>query len=239
MTPLLFFFAACAVFAGSAVYGSIGFGFAFVVIPVISVLDPTLLPPLVWLLGMPFALALLRRERKHADLASAGHILTGKLVGTPVGAWLLTLVPSGSLAVLFAGVLLLAASLTVIDRRTTRASRLTLVSVGLISGVMGTAAALGGPPLALGLRGMTPPAFRATLAACFVLGDLMSLVGLLVLGLVEWRHLYWALGLVPAMGCGYLMSSRIIRSVDARRLRIAVLMFAIASSVLVLVAAIL
>jgi len=108
MTSISFLLSALAVLVGSAVYGSLGFGFAFVVIPVLSRVDPTMLPPTLWLLGIPFAVALLRREPGHADVPRAAYITAGKLVGTPVGAALITLVPKGRLDLVFAVALLAA-----------------------------------------------------------------------------------------------------------------------------------
>ncbi|HKZ25785.1 MAG TPA: sulfite exporter TauE/SafE family protein [Acidimicrobiia bacterium] len=235
MTSISFLLSALAVLVGSAVYGSLGFGFAFVVIPVLSRVDPTMLPPTLWLLGIPFAVALLRREPGHADVPRAAYITAGKLVGTPVGAALITLVPKGRLDLVFAVALLAATGLTAIHREASPTARRMLLSAGVVSGVMGTAAALGGPPLTLALRGLSPQRFRATLAVCFVVGDLMSLVAMWLFGNLQWRHLTFAAVLAPVMVGGYFLSSRIIRRVDARHLRQAVLTFAVVSSILALV----
>ena len=234
MTSISFLFSAVAVFVGSAIYGSLGFGFAFVVIPVLSRVDPTILPPTLWLLGIPFAVALLFREPGHADLPTAAHITAGKLVGTPVGALLITLVPRERLDLLFAVALLVATSLIAIDRRTSPVTRPILLSAGIVSGVMGTAAALGGPPLTLALRGLPPQRFRTTLAVCFVVGDLMSLVAMWLFGYVQWRHLTFAAALSPMMVGGYFLSSGIIRRVHVGHLHRAVLTFAVVSSILAL-----
>ena len=237
MSLFEFSLAAAAVFVGAAIWGSLGFGFAFVVIPVISVLDPSLLPPVVWLLGMPFAFAMLRRERQHLEVKTARTLLIGKLVGTPLGVWLLAAVPADNLGIMFAVALLAAVAISAIDRRTVPHRTGVLFSIGGVSGVMGTAAALGGPPLALGLRSMMPSGFRATLAMCFVLGDLMSLLGIVVAGIFRLEHLAMAAAFAPPMMIGFLLSGRVINFTRPNVLRVAVLIFAALSSIRALVIA--
>jgi uncharacterized protein len=99
-----------AVLVGAVVQGSVGFGLALVVVPVLALIRPELLPAVVLLLTTPMATLMVVREWRSADVAGLLPILGGRVLGTLGGVGLLALVPSGFLSVLF-GALVLAAVL--------------------------------------------------------------------------------------------------------------------------------
>ena len=74
--------------------------------------------------------------------------------------------------------------------------------MGLVSGTMGTITSVGAPPLALVYQGRDPVASRATLAAFFALGCLVSLAGLFGSGLAGTSDVALALAMVPPMVFG-------------------------------------
>lgn len=230
-----------AVLLGMAVYGTLGFGLAFVVIPLVAAVQPAALPPLIWFLGVPFAVLMVAREHTAVDVRSFAAVTAGKVLGTPLGALLLVDLPRDLLRPLLASLLIAAAGLVAAGRGKAvgavsgPGNAVARVLAGFASGVMGTAAALGGPPLALSLRDHEPASFRATLAMCFVVGDAMSLLALSVAGQVHWWQVRLAVELVPAMLLGFALSRYTIRRVNAGLLRLAVLAFACASATLVLV----
>ncbi len=97
---------------------------------------------------------------------------------------------------------------------------------GIASGVTSTAAAIGGPPLALIYQGRSGAELRSTLAISFVVGIVMSLAGLALAGKVEGWHLVLALQLLPGLLVGLWASRWVVERLDERWLRPAVLTFA-------------
>src|SRR6185295_16980294 len=122
------------------------------------------------------------------------------------------------MALLFGGLVLVAVAMT-LSGVTFRPGPKTLVFAGLISGFMGTIASIGGPPMALVYQGADGPKVRATLAAYFLVGVVMSLIGLLLVGRFNSFELKWSLLLLPGIVLGFLLSAHGARYIDRERQR--------------------
>jgi uncharacterized membrane protein YfcA len=146
---------------------------------------------------------------------------------------LLVVAPKGYLSV-FTGLLILAA-LGSFFRPDFKVNDGTRLAGGLASGVVGTVAALGGTPLALVYQDRSGAELRSTLASSFILGIVMSLVGLALAGKVEGRHAVLALQLLPGMLAGLWASRWVVERLDERWLRPAVLAFAAVAGVVIVV----
>ena len=90
---------------------------------------------------------------------------------------------------------------------------------------MGTATSIGGPPLALLYQHHEGPVLRATLAATFALGTVVSVLGLALAGVIEGWQVVLALALAPGTLLGVLASNRLVGRLDGAWLRPAVLLF--------------
>jgi uncharacterized membrane protein YfcA len=99
-------------------------------------------------------------------------------------------------------------------------------TAGLTAGIMGTAAGVDGPPLALLYQHHHGEAIRATLAACFVLGTLMSAAALAIAGEIGADQLWFSLAMLPALVVGLVASTWGARHLRGRSLRPFVLAFA-------------
>ena len=223
-----------AVLVGAVVQGSVGFGLALVVVPVLALIRPEVLPAVVLLLTMPMATLMVVREWRSADVAGLLPILGGRVLGTLGGVGLLALVPSGFLSVLF-GALVLAAVLASLLRLKVSLNYRTKFAGGMVSGVMGTAGGVGGPPLALIYQDRSGPEIRSTLAVAFVFGTGLSLIALFLSGRVGAGHAILTLQLLPGMLLGLFSTRWIAPLLDAFWLRPAVLVFAAASGLLVVI----
>jgi hypothetical protein len=98
-----------------------------------------------------------------------------------------------------------------------------LLGAGLLSGIFGTIASIGGPPLALVYQHAPGPQLRGTLAGYFIVGALMSLAALIPIGRYGTDELLWTLLLLPGTVLGFVCSNRFTGWVDAGRTRRAVL----------------
>lgn len=103
------------------------------------------------------------------------------------------------------------------------------LGVGLFTGVTETATGIGGPPLALLYQHAQGPILRATVAVCFFLGEIMSLVMLAFAGRLGADQLLAALYLAPAVLLGSALSRLTHDHIRGRGLRLGVLTFALAS----------
>jgi uncharacterized protein len=157
----------------------------------------------------------------------------GRLVGTIAGVILLVLVPKGYLSTL-TGLLIMAAALGSVLKPDFEVRNSTRLTGGIASGVVGTVAALGGTPLALVYQDRSGAELRSTLAISFVVGIAMSLVGLGLAGKVEGRHVVLALELLPGLLVGLWASRWVVKRLEERWLRPAVLIFAAVAGVVII-----
>lgn len=217
--------ALAAVTLGATVQGSIGFGMNLVAVPVVAILDPTALPATLVLAGLPLSVMMVRREIHAIDRRGVAWILAGRVPGTVLGAWIVTAASPDVLSALLGATVLSAVAMSA-RKRPVPITPSTSTAAGFASGTMGTAAAIGGPPLALLYQHQDGETIRSTLAASFLLGTGLSIVTLTAAGELTMRHVRLALVLTPAIVVGVAISTRLATVLDARWIRPAVLAFA-------------
>ena len=216
---------AVAVLAGGVVQGAIGFGLSLIAVPVIGLIDPGALPATMLMLAVPFTAAMAFRERSNIDVPGFWLIAVGRLPGTAAALWLLSVITESELSIVIGIAVILAVVFSAIAPEVPL-GRTTRLVAGAISGLMGTAAAIGGPPLAIAYQRRPGPELRSTLAMSFVLGSAISLVALGLSGHVEYRHLVLAAWLLPGLALGLFLATKLHRFLDKGWLRPTVLVFA-------------
>jgi hypothetical protein len=108
-----------------------------------------------------------------------------------------------------------------------------LLAGGALSGVMGTIAAIGGPPLALLYQHAPGARVRGTLSSIFLVGTIFSLAALVLVGRFGRDELRFTLALLPGMLFGFLVSRRIASRLDRGYTRPAVLTVASIAGIIV------
>ena len=236
MTPLLFAVLALAGFLSAFVQGASGMGFALIMAPVIGLLRPELLPVSVLVLMMPLNGLVAWRERHAIDWRGTAWILVGRFPGTFAGLWLLAVLSQGQLDMTVGLVTVLAVAAAAIAPEFAP-TRPAAIGAGLFTGVTETATSIGGPPLALLYQHAPAPVLRATLAICFLVGQVISLGFLAAVGRVDGFTLAVSLGLCPPVMLGVWLSRHAHHRISDRRLRGFVLVFAAVSGVLLMLRA--
>ncbi len=208
--------------AGGAVQGSIGFGQNLVLVPVVALVVPEAVPGALVTLGIPLTVTMAIREWHGVDWPGLTWIVVGRVPGTVVGVVIVALV-SGDLLATLAGSAVLAGVLLSLFAGHVRVNRETATSAGATAGVLGTTAAIDGPPLALLYQRHPGHMIRATLACAFLVGAVMSFTALLIAGEIHGWQLLLALALMPALLLGLACSTLVTRLAGERSLRPAVL----------------
>jgi len=226
------------VVAGALVQGVVGFGIALVAAPVLILVDPRLVPAGMLVVSCVAPWATLVQEWRHIDWRGFRWAMVGRLVGTGAGVWLVAVLSSNGIGVAVAVMVLLAVAVSVSGIHVA-INRPRLVVAGLLGGVGGTATAIGGPPMAVLYQHQDGPTIRATLAAFFAVGQLVSLVALLASGVVDPRAAWTGVLLVPGTLLGAYLARRWRHHIDAGRTRPAVLAVASVSAVALVVRALL
>jgi uncharacterized membrane protein YfcA len=221
---------------GAVVQGAIGFGYALVIVPTLLLVAPSTVPVTPLAVATPMVLFQAWAERRALDTGGFARMTAGRVPGTALGAWVLSVTTSAFVAGA-AGALLLAAVAGSAIRGARRTSHGTQVAAGFASGVAGTVGAVGGPYLALAYADRSGPELRATISLAFAVGVVFSLVAIWIAGEVERAPLQLGLVLVPATFAGLFAGRWAATRLAGRWLRPAVLAFAGAAGAFALVRA--
>ncbi|HIZ37883.1 MAG TPA: sulfite exporter TauE/SafE family protein [Candidatus Ruania gallistercoris] len=233
MTLAVFVLLGVTVFVAAFAQGSAGMGFAMIAAPVVSLVDPALIPVLLLVLMIPLNSYVGWRERADLDWRGITWISVGRFAGTFLGLWILLVVSMQQLSLLI-GISTIVAAVVALLAPAFDPNRTGLTVVGLITGVTETSTGVGGPPLALAYQHKSGPMLRSTVAVCFLVGEVISLVVLGISGQIQGATLLVSAALLPFVGLGSFVSRFTHHRLDGPLLRYLVLVFAIVSGIIVI-----
>lgn len=222
--------------AGSTVQGTVGFGQALVAAPLLLLIDTRLVPGPATVAGVALSLLLVARERAEAPPGELRWAVIGLVPGTAVAGLALAAM-SGTVLAVTTGVAVLAAVALSVAGLHPRPTVPVLVGAGVVSGFMGTTAAVSGPPLALLYQREPGPTIRVTMARFFLVSAALTACALVPAGKLGGTELAAGLVMAPGGVAGFALSRRLVGRVDAGATRVAVLVVSAASAVAVLVRA--
>lgn len=236
MSPSALALVSMAVLLAAFVQGCTGFGFALIMAPTLGLFAPALLPVSLLLLMLPLNAMVAWRERRALDLGNSLWITAGRIVGTAGGSALLLVLTASQLYAL-TGLTTIVAALLTLALPAFDPARRALMGAGIVTGVTETTTGVGGPPLALVYQHRPAATMRATLATCFLIGELLSLAMLWAAGWSLWAPAAEALRLLPALLAGVVLSRFAHARLSARRLRLFVVGFSVVSGAVLLLRA--
>lgn len=220
--------------AGFTLQGAVGFGMGILGTPILMLIDPRLVPGPVLASTMVFTLMVTVRERRGIDLHGLGWALAGRVAGTAPAAAVLAVLPRNELSRVFGLMVLLAVAISVSGVRV-RPRPATLLAGGVLSGLLGTVAAVGGPPIALLYQHASGARFRGTLSSLFLVGTMISIAALVPAGRFGGAELRLTLFLLPGALFGFVVSRRLASRLDRGYTRPAVLAVAALAGLIVVV----
>ncbi len=228
--------AGAALALGAALHGSLGFGMGLVAAPLLVLIEPDLIPGPMLCAGGLLAAMITVRDRASADPRGVQWLILGRVPGMALGALAVAWLSTAGIAVVFAFFVLSLVAVSVAGvslPQTTPA----LLGAGAMSGLMGTATGVGGPPLALVYQRSSGSELRGTLAPIQTFGAVSSLAALALVGEFGLAELGQGLRIAPGMVVGFAVSGRVVPRLNHAVVRPAVLVFAVASAIAILVRA--
>lgn len=228
--------AAITVAFASFVQGASGLGFALIVAPVLTLLQPELLPVCVLFMMLPLSIYVAWRERHAISFRGVGWISLGRFFGTFGGLAVLVVLSAKALSI-FVGASTIAAAVVTWFMPAFTPGIVAFMVAGLITGITETATGIGGPPLALTLQHRPVAEMRSTIAVCFLVGEVISLVFLYFMDRIQPLHVYATLQLMPPLVIGMLASRFVHSRINARFMRLFVQVFAVVSGLALLIKA--
>jgi uncharacterized membrane protein YfcA len=231
---LVLILAGMAVFVGAIVQGAVGFGLGLVGAPVLTLLNPDLMPGAIQVVNLTLPLFTLATEWRRVDWRGLGFAVLGRVPGSVLGALVVVYVSVYTRGIFVAVMVLVAVALTARALSVPR-NGVTITSAGFVSGITGTATGIGGPPLALVYQSAKGPQIRATLAMFFFLSAAQSLAILALVDELPSRALTTGAILIVPMVLGFLVSGPLRRYLDGGKVRAGVLVVAAASAAALIV----
>ncbi len=218
---------------GSLLQGVTGLGLNLFAAPILIMVQPRLVPGPVLAGALLLTVMMALRDHTGVDLHGVGWMAAGMLPGTLLASYLLPVVPHKTLALVL-GFLVLAGVMLSISGLHFPPKRWVLLLAGLISGLGGTLASIGGPPVALVNQELEPKRLRATLSGYFILSGITSLAALVPAGRMGRLEVSLALWLAPGVVLGFLGSNLLIGRLSRSATRSALLaLSALAALVLI------
>jgi uncharacterized membrane protein YfcA len=177
------------VFFATFIRSTLGFGEALIAVPVLALRTPiNVAAPLAVLVSVAVALIVVVKDWRRVELKSATRLVLTSLLGIPLGILLLAH-GNGEIVKLILGAIIITFSLYSLAVRSMphvlEDQWGWLIGCGFLSGVLGGAYGMNGPPLVVygALRRWSPQQFRATLQLYFLAASLVGLLGYVILGL--------------------------------------------------------
>ncbi|CDM22652.1 sulfite exporter TauE/SafE family protein [Castellaniella defragrans] len=236
MSTTAFFLIGLAVFVSAFAQGCSGMGFAMLAAPIVTLFQPGLIPVLLLVLMIPLNAYVGWRERAAIDWRGVKLISIGRFAGTFLGLWILLVVNLHQLSLLIGWSTLIAAGVALLSP-SFELGRKGLGLVGLITGVTETSTGVGGPPLALAYQHKSGAVLRSTVALCFLVGEVISLVVLAIGGKVGADSLLASAQMLPFLVLGSYASKFVHHRLDGPLLRYLVLGFSCISGIVVILQA--
>ncbi len=225
---------ALALLAGATVQSLVGLGLGLVAAPVITLVDPRLMPEVMLWLACVYPLVTLAAEREDIHWAGLGWSLPTRVIGTVAGVAAVATFSTQLLGLVVAVIVLSAVLVTWLALRPPL-NRASLLVAGAVSGFAGTATSIGGPPMAVLYQHRPPREIRTTLAVYFMVGAGMSLVGLGLAGQLEAHRALLAACLTPVLPIGAALGRALRVRLPERHVRGAVLGVCATSALVLLV----
>jgi hypothetical protein len=225
--------AGLAVLFGGFVQSGVGFGVGVVAAPIVTLLDPSVMPGATLVAATALPVLILAREAGHTDWRGVSWALAGRVAGTVAGVWVVAVISVRALGLTVGGVVLVVIVASCLHLVVPK-NRWTLLTAGAVSGTTGTATSIGGPPIGLVYQREDGPTIRSTLSLYFAVGNLLALGALGLTGHLPGKAVATGLILTPCAVAGFVIASRLRQFLDRGHMRVAVLIVAAASAIILI-----
>lgn len=221
------------VMMGAIVQGSTSMGFALTVTPVLMIINPSFVPVAVLMSGFTLSVYLMIRERKSIIFKGLGYSIFGRILGAVLATYIIVIIPQTYFSRVFGALIIIAVFFSLL-RGQWEINQPKLFFAGFLSGIMGTLASIGSPPMGLLYQHQNAKVIRGTLSAYFTLGTLISIISLSFVGkltIVEFKLYLW---MFPAFTLVFWLSKYTTKYLDRGYTRWAILAISSFSAIFVI-----
>jgi uncharacterized membrane protein YfcA len=219
---------------GAMVHGSIGFGLALVVVPLLILINPIMVPGPVIFSVLVLSILISYKNRDSIDLSGLKLAIIGRIPGAIAGAAVIVVLPTTILSITLGGLVIVAVVISAIGFRI-RPTGPNLFFTGILSGFMSSTTSMGGPPMAMIYQHETARRLRGTLGGFLLVGTVISLGALHIAGKFGLVELVVSITMLPGIILGFLISLNISHALDKKYFRPSILTFSFLMATIVII----
>ncbi len=223
MSTELLIFGSVVFFSSALLQGLSGFGFSILAIPLISfIMPPQTSVPILLIYSIIINIVVLSSSRKSVNLKKIWLLLAGAMLAVPLGTRLLIILPEFVIRVFIGILILIFGILLLIGFRIkfTR-SRVIMLPIGFISGILGACISISGPPIIIYFANQQTEKqeFRGNLAIYFFLLNLITVPVFFLNGLLTEQVVKFSLLYSPALLLGVVAGSLLSHKIKDNHFR--------------------
>jgi uncharacterized membrane protein YfcA len=230
----------CVVLVAAFVRGVSGFGCALILGPILVLLmNPKSAVVVNVLLALISNIVVLPHGFRHVYWKGTIPMSISTIPGVIIGAWIITIIMPSTLKIVIGAVVMVSAiPLALGINRAFIKEKLACGVSGFLSGLLGTATGLGGPPVVLLMHNQNWPKemIQFSLAAFFLFTTLCSFIALVVSGIVEMQTVVVAASLAPALIIGTWVGLKTFHRLNQRFFKGLTLVIIICAAILGIIA---
>ncbi len=226
------------IFLAAFLQGTTGFGFSLFSIPMLTLfISPKTVIPMILLVSVIINISVLYNSRKSLNFKLILPIFIFSMIGVPIGAKLLLILPDYVLKIVIGIFILLFGILFFFNVRfKVKHEKITRVIIGFFSGLLNGSITMSGPPIIIFLANEQKGKmhFRAHLASFFLLLTLFTIPVYFYYGLITKQVVDYALFFIIAVILGVISGNILIHKIKEVHFRKLTLVIIILMGVLAL-----
>jgi len=182
-----------------------GVSVGMIIVPFLAMFSYTLIPTPIIFASLALTVIMAFKGREHIDVKNVYQINIGMIIGIFVAVAFFNVVEAKYLGLVFGLLILLSVFISIKIKSFTLSPSINYIG-GLVAGIMGAMAAVGGQILALLFQNHPLESIKATLAFLYTLFSLAMLVVFYYFGQFSYEQLVSGLYMMPGFLIGYFVA---------------------------------
>lgn len=197
------------IFFATSIQVGMGIAFGLIAGPLLALIDVAFVPVPVLFLTFATSISVFWGERKGVQWKELQFAVSGRVIGSIIGAMVLAVIPGEKAFMLIFGSLIALAVLVSVSGFTIPFTHQTVGIAGAVSGFTAAITSVGGPPMAVVYQNQKAAYARPTLQTYFAMGSFATLCILAVAGQVGRHDAMLAVLLLPALALGVIIGPKL------------------------------
>ena len=216
-------FGSLIIFFSAMLQGLSGFGFSILAVPLITLfISPKIVVPILVLFSLVINIAVFSSARKAFEIKKIWLLMIFGILGMPLGAYFLVVLDDNIIKLIIGifiaifGILLLSGF-----RKEIKREKLSMIPIGIFSGILSGSISMGGPPVILFLsnQGVSKQIFRANLAVYFFILNIFTIPVFFWNGLLTTQVLSYSAKFFPSLSIGVIAGNILSRKIKEHHFR--------------------